>query len=286
MRVCNVATSDAQQVVTRTIVPPGMQHLGFGSGLGLLCEQLQGNFSCTVSGPLRGGSCIDISFTVYIFSTQPVSTLQLHGWVNTSTVETAPADDEAIFDVSITLFSQVQFTQLAPVVTTAGLGQHYDMYVGNRGPSKAYGVVLTSHSYFPIQSWTEPPGTSCELQRGSNKTLVCNLGDLRAEQQGIVLGVLVSVVFQVPSSTVPTIRERAESPSLAAYLVDASFVVASPDAPGDNAQSYPIDVLRVSDLDLLVNCSLSASVFTLFNKGPSDCASYSLVIRPGVQPSQ
>ena len=263
-----------------------MVHVGFGSGVGIVCEQLKNNFECTVLGSLPKDGCAIVEFEIYVFSTQMASILEIQGAATTDTTETMPNNDSVAYPVTITLLSNVRFVQLSPVVATAGTVEHYDLYVGNSGPSMAYGVTLTSVSPFDIVDWAQPSIGSCNRAPGANRTLVCNLGNLMAEQQGPTLGVFVSVLISIPPPTAATIRASAESPSSFAYSVEASFTVTSPDvSDNDNAQSFPVDVLQVSDLLMAANCSQTQSAFTLTNTGPSDCAAYALVIRPGAGPS-
>ena len=214
---------------------------------------------------------------VYVFTTERQPVLEIISQVATSSQATSVPG--ALKLVSIRIRSDIQLGRYSSVVAVAGQSQFYEIVATNDGPSQAYNVSLTTVSPFPISSWTVQLGGFCSLA-SDNVTLTCSIGELPADTQTPNRGVAVSVLYSVPANQPPTIAAEFEAPSPRAHVVRHSLRAGS-----ETVQALPIlrsdgiDVVQRTSLVVTANCSITQSVFTLRNDGPSDCSRFEFNFR-------
>lgn len=210
---------------------------------------------------------------VYVFTTEVQPFLEI---VSLATTSSQPPETIAgsLKRVTIRIRSDIQLGRFQGVLAVAGRSQFYEIVATNDGPSQAYNVSLTTVSPYPISSWTVQMGGTCVLG-ADNRTLTCSIGDLPADSQTPNRGVAVSVLYSVPRNETPTVAAEFEAPSARARIV-RHFLTARSEtvSPQPITRQDGIDVLQLSSLVVNANCSITQSVFTLSNNGPSDCSRF------------
>jgi hypothetical protein len=292
VKTCNTGLGRARDVVIGLQLPLGMYQSGLVNGLRLICQGEQNvrtifffffwhqtqihtfqKATCNVTGQLLPNSCVEARVVVYVFTVETSPSLTIRAWASTSSqpAETFPSASKT---VTINIKSDIQLERFTAAVAVAGSTQFYEIVATNSGPSQAYGVVLTTVSPFPIQSWTAQAGAICGVA-SDQVTLVCNIGNLPVDTTSPNRGVAVDVLYTVPRNQTPTISAESEAPSPQALPVQHTLtatsitLVVQPITMLDS-----VDILQRSSLVVTANCSLTSSIFHLSNEGPSDCSSF------------